>query len=395
MVGDVSGMRVLAVSLSTAVGGTDHSLRNLALALRPMGVAVTLGAPGGSATEQWWRESGLPFLPLDLPQRIGIRRQGEKSLHPIGALLAQVPKSARTVSILRRAARGFDVVHSNHLLLHPDAVVASKLARKPVVVEFHDIVPAGPGRTLLAGIVTASTRAVAVSGAVAKQLPERVARRVRVVHQGIDTSRFAPGVGDRAVRSTMTADPDAPLIAAVGRIDPEKNLDVLIDAVARVRSSGIDAHLAIVGAPSEDDGSHLAGLVDSAARALPGAHRFLGRTDEVAATLRAVDVLACPSQDEPFGLIALEAQSCQVPVVASDTGGLVDFVTHERTGLIARTGDADSLAAQLSRILTDHELANRLSVTAREQATTRFDSEHRAQRFADIYSSAVGEKRIT
>lgn len=388
-------MQVLAVSLSTSVGGTDHSLRNLALALRPLGTTVTLGAPGGSDTEQWWRAAGLPFLPLDLPQRIGIHRQGEKSLHPIGGLTAQVPKSARTVSILGRAARDFDVVHSNHLLLHPDAVFASRVARTPVVVEFHDIVPAGPGRTLLAAIAATATHTVAVSTAAAQQLPSRVRGRVSVVHQGIDTTAFAPGAGDPALRADMTADPDAPLIAAVGRIDREKKLDVLIDAVARVRRSGVDAHLAIVGAPSEDDGGYLVELQQAAERLLPGAHRFLGRTDAVASTLRSVDVLACPSQDEPFGLIALEAQACAVPVVVSDTGGLVDFVSHERTGLVARTGDVDSLAAQLCRMLTDRDLAATLAEAAREQATARFDSRHRAKHVADIYSSAIGKKRIT
>ncbi|OZF71160.1 hypothetical protein CH308_06400 [Rhodococcoides fascians] len=395
MVGGGSGVQVLAVSLSTSVGGTDHSLRNLALALRPLGTTVTLGAPGGSDTEQWWRAAGLPFLPLDLPQRIGIRRQGEKSLHPIGGLTAQVPKSARTVSILGRAARDFDVVHSNHLLLHPDAVFASRVARTPVVVEFHDIVPAGPGRTLLAAIAATATHTVAVSTAAAQQLPSRVRGRVSVVHQGIDTTAFAPGAGDPALRADMTADPDAPLIAAVGRIDREKKLDVLIDAVARVRRSGVDAHLAIVGAPSEDDGGYLVELQQAAERLLPGAHRFLGRTDAVASTLRSVDVLACPSQDEPFGLIALEAQACAVPVVVSDTGGLVDFVSHERTGLVARTGDVDSLAAQLCRMLTDRDLAATLAEAAREQATARFDSRHRAKHVADIYSSAIGKKRIT
>ncbi|WP_052060436.1 glycosyltransferase family 4 protein [Rhodococcoides fascians] len=391
----VSEVHVLAVSLSTSVGGTDHSLRNVALALQPLGVNVTLGAPGGSDTEQWWRAAGLPFLPLDLPQRIGIHRQGENSLHPLGGLAAQVPKSARTVSILRRAARDFDVVHSNHLLLHPDAVLASRLARTPVVVEFHDIVPAGPGRTLLAAIAATATHTVAVSTAAAQQLPTRARGRVSVVHQGIDTTAFAPGAGDPALRADMTADPDAPLIAAVGRIDREKKLDVLIDAVARVRRSGVDAHLAIVGAPSEDDGGYLVELQQAAERLLPGAHRFLGRTDAVASTLRAVDVLACPSQDEPFGLIALEAQACAVPVVVSDTGGLVDFVSHEHTGLVARTGDVDSLATQLCRMLTDRGLAATLAEAARGQAVARFDSQHRAKHFADIYSSAIGKKRIT
>lgn len=392
---DASLTKVLAVTLSTVVGGTDHSIRNLALALRTEGVTVTLGAPEGTETERWWRGSGLPFLALDLPARVGVRPQGERTLHSVPRLAGQVPKSVRAVSVLRRAAKDFDVIHSNHLLLHPDAVVAGKLARRPVVVELHDIVPPGVGRSLLSIVAAGSSRTVAVSEAAASQLSDRLADRVTVAHQGIDTEKFSPGAVDHAARAVLTADPSAPLIAAVGRIDPEKNLHVLIEAVALVRSSGIDAHLAIVGSPSEDDGSYLAALHDSASRLLPDAHRFHSRTDNVVSTLRSVDVLACPSKNEPFGLIALEAQACAIPVVASDTGGLVDFVTHERTGLVATAGDADSLAAQLRRLISDRALVASLVTAGRHQAESAFSSEHRARRFADIYSAAIGDRRRT
>lgn len=385
----VTDLQVLAVTLSTTVGGTDHSIRNLAKALAPLGIRVTLGAPGGTETEEWWRASSLPFLPLDLPQRIGIRPQGGGSVNPAFDALGQIPRSVRAVSVIRRALRQFDVVHSNHLLVHPDAVAAARLSRTPVVVELHDIVPPGVGRRVLSAVAAASSAVVAVSNPVAQQLQGRAARKAAVVHQGIDMSLFSPGDADDARRATLTAAPQSPLIAAVGRLDPEKKLDVLIDATAQVRRSGIDAHLAIVGAPSEDDGSYQRALVESAARLLPGAHRFVDRTNDVASVLRAVDVLACPSEDEPFGLIALEAQACAVPVVCSDSGGLVDFVSEGRTGLVARTNDAASLASQLTRVLTDRALAGRLVENARRQAEEKFSVEHRARRFAEIYTASA------
>lgn len=384
---DWRDVRVLAVTLSRRVGGTDHSIRTLARALAPLGVEVTLGAPAGTETEEWWRGSDLPFLPLELPDRRGIKPYGESRLRSALSLFAQLPKSVETAGVLRNAMRGFDILHSNHLLLHADAVVAARLSRVPVVVEMHDIVPKGLGRIALSAVVSGAGSAAAVSNAVAAQVKTPRSRRPRVIHQGIDVSLFEPSSGRGPLRDALTSSVSDPLVAAVGRIDPQKNLEHLIEAVALLREQGTPAHLALIGDPSEDDGSYLTRLRVLAEDRLGSACRFLGRTDDVASVLNSIDVLACPSVDEPFGLIVLEAQACEVPVVVSDSGGLVDFVSDRRTGLIARTGDPVSLAAQLRCILVDEPLRNRMVAAASEQAMSSFTADRRASRFADLYAS--------
>ena len=388
-VSDWRAVRVLAVTLSRRVGGTDHSIRTLARALAPLGVEVTLGGPAGTETEKWWRDSDLPFLPIELPDRMGIKPYGRSRLRSAVSVFAQLPKSIETAGILRKSMQGFDILHSNHLLLHADAVIAARLSGVPVVIEMHDIVPRGIGRVVLSAIASGAGKSAAVSNAVADQVRTPRSRRPRVIHQGIDTALFEPSSDVGPLRTTLTANVGNPLVAAVGRIDPEKNLDHLIEAVARLRDEGVPAHLAIVGDPSEDDGSYLVRLRQLAEERLGDACRFLGRTDDVVSVLRSVDVLACPSTDEPFGLIVLEAQACGVPVVASDSGGLIDFVSDRRTGLIARTGDPASLATQLRTLIHDEPLRKRLVAAASEQATSSFTADRRASRFADLYAAMV------
>ncbi|MCV7072275.1 D-inositol-3-phosphate glycosyltransferase, partial [Mycobacterium rufum] len=144
--------------------------------------------------------------------------------------------------------------------------------------------------------------------------------RIDVVYPGVDLTTFTPG-DKGAARAALGLDPQVPIIAFVGRIQPLKAPDVLLRAVARLP----EAQVLIAGGPS---GSGLAtpdGLVHLAAE--------LGITDQVTflppqtrdglvAVYRAADIVAVPSYSESFGLVAVEAQACGTPVVAAAVGGL-------------------------------------------------------------------------
>ncbi len=104
--------------------------------------------------------------------------------------------------------------------------------------------------------------------------------------------------------------------------------------------------------PSKDDGSYLEELLALADELIPGAFRILPPVEDVAAVLRAVDVLACPpSVEEPFGLIILEAQACGVPpVVVSASGGPpLDFITDHSTGMLVRPGGGPARCGERRR----------------------------------------------
>lgn len=382
---------VLALTLSEKPVGTDHSLRNLALPLKAMNIHVTLAGPPDTALQQWWTEAGLWYLPLEMAPRSGFRPSGESGYLPVRQIAGQVPRTAASVRAIGRAARDFDVIHSNWLFSHIDAAIAGRLTRTPVVLELHDLVPEGPGRHAVSAAVSTATHSVAVSHAVKGQLASTAQRRTSVIHQGVDGDRFHPSPShDHDVRQLLSdGNPTRFLCAVIGRQDPNKGLHTAIEAVAQLRHADLDVHLALVGAPGEDSGDYQQQMRQLAQQRLGSAHTFLDHVTDVSRLLNSVDAVLVPSVDEPFGLIALEAQASGCPVIASDSGGLPEFVRHGETGLIARTDDADSFANALRILVTDRPAAERLSNNARVATEKTYRIQQRADAFALLYQKAV------
>lgn len=383
--------RVLVVSDAAEVWGSEHSLLNLVPALTRSGVDLTLAARPGGDLEKRWCDLGLPFVSLTLPDRgSGLRPKsgvGYRSWTDIARLpFLTVQAVMRVLRVVRE--RRPEVIHSNSLVTHVDCAVAATLGRTKSVLEMHDIVPPGPGRVIAALAMRWSGTTIAISEAVRSQLPRWAKSRATVIPQAVDTDRFSDRVDSGLCRNSLTTSPSAPLVAAVGRIDPEKGLHVLIKAVAKVRSRGIDLRLALVGAPGVDSGDYRADLIRLADDMLGDAFRIMPRVNDVPAVLRSIDILACPSVAEPFGLILLEAQACGIPVVASSAGGPPEFVTHNETGLLVTPHDVTDLARALERLVTDVGFRNRMAQAGQDRVRRCYTVETRAMRIASIYRQA-------
>jgi L-malate glycosyltransferase len=104
----------------------------------------------------------------------------------------------------------------------------------------------------------------------------------------------------------------------------------------------------------------------------------------------AADVFVMPSLQEAFGLTALEAISCGVPVAAFDAGGISDTVLHERTGLLAPVGDTTGLAAAIEKILGNRELGWRLGDEGRSHALNQFSMQRNADNYTALYRRLLG-----
>jgi glycosyltransferase involved in cell wall biosynthesis len=97
------------------------------------------------------------------------------------------------------------------------------------------------------------------------------------------------------------------------------------------------------------------------------------------------DLVVLPSVDEGFGLVLVEAQLCQIPVIGADSGGIQDIIVHEKTGLLFPPGDVPALAECIKRILTDKKLADQLIANAYQEARFTFSPENTAKTFVEIY----------
>ena len=191
--------------------------------------------------------------------------------------------------------------------------------------------------------------------------------RVEIVAPGVDRAFFSPGAR-RGARRAIGADPTAPLVLSVGRIQPLKGLHVAVAAFAAAPST---AHMVVVGGPSGPDGDeYLArvrleasdlGVADRIRWVPPQPHELLG------SYYRAADVVLVPSRSESFGLVALEAAACGTPVVATRVGGLCTLVVDGETGYL-RSRDVTSFADASVRLLTDPDHASRLGRAAARHA---------------------------
>ena len=210
--------------------------------------------------------------------------------------------------------------------------------------------------------------------------------RIEIVAPGVEHAFFAPGERHGA-RRALDLPPTAPVLLFVGRIQPLKAPDVAVRALAELRRP--DALLLIVGGASGTDGSaevdHLHRLIDELGVAdqvrfvPPQPHHILSTY------YRAADAVVVPSRSESFGLVALEASACGVPVVASGVGGLLTLVDHGETGYLVPDRDPALFAHYLREIIDHPSHAAALSARGAERAK-RYTWSFAAARLRRLYT---------
>ncbi len=206
-------------------------------------------------------------------------------------------------------------------------------------------------------------------------------RVIEVIPNFVDTQRFAPAAGAAAAASTGGTRPA--VLVHVSNFRTLKRVDDVIAILAEVRrrAPGRAVTLQLVGDGPERE--RIRGLVREAA--LDESVQFLGERTDLPNVLRGADLFLLPSESESFGLAALEAMSCGVPVIASRVGGVPEVVVDGETGLLAPVGDVAAMAAHVVRLLDDPPLRARLGQAARRRAETVFPLEPMVARYEALY----------
>lgn len=212
----------------------------------------------------------------------------------------------------------------------------------------------------------------------------RYADKCRVVHYGVDVSRFAPTDELRARADAIRAHYGKPIVLFTGRLVYYKGVEYLVQAMQRVPG----AQLLIVG-----NGPLRADLEQMAAGGL-GNVAFLPPAPEreFAALFHACDVFVLPSVEasEGFGIVQLEAMACGKPVITSDLPTGVTYVNqHELTGLVTPARDAQALALAIQRLLGDAALRQRLGAAAQARVEREFTVDSMVDRVAAVYREVL------
>ena len=222
---------------------------------------------------------------------------------------------------------------------------------------------------------------------------------VKVVTPGVDLQRFTPGHGKSGARKILEIAQDALVLTFVGRIQPHKGPEVLVRAVAEMvaHAPHLRAKLAlvIIGGAS--------GAGSNEPERLAKVAKFLGvaeiihfkepvSRDELADWYRASDLVCVPSYSESFGLVALEAQACGTPVVASAVCGLRTAVSDGISGTLVDGHDQRAWASVLSRLLAEPQRRVLLSMGALSHAK-RFGWENTARQTLDVYDWVLSKPK--
>ncbi len=221
-------------------------------------------------------------------------------------------------------------------------------------------------------------------------------RKLTIIPPGVDTSHFYPIPADEA-KQFVGLRPEDRMVLFVGRIEPLKGIDTLIQAMSclTIKESNLPVHLAIIGGEPEAgpqdmtaEMARLQKLCDDLA--VGRTVVFLGRRDQdtLPYYYSAAEVVVMPSHYESFGMVALEAMACGTPVIASEVGGLAFLVQDGETGFTVPDGDPDKLCDRLSRLLGDGDLRMKMGDCAAEYALS-YSWERIANQITRVYEDLV------
>jgi len=362
----------LAVLGGKETGGMNVYVRELARELGRMGVRADV-----------FTRSQNPTIPRVVTITDGVRvvhlTAGPEAPMPRERIRDHLDEFVEGVEAYRIAGGfDYDLIHAHYWLSGAVGLVLRDRWSVPLVQMFHtlghlknDATRASSDREPAvrideeARIVGAVDRIVAATTVERTHLVQHYGAdpsRIAVIPCGVDTNLFLPG-DQAAARAALGLD-DQPRLLYVGRLAPIKGLETLLDAMARLRASGTPVHLSIVGGDADEPlNGHEGALRARLARLdLGGTVTFVGAQpqERLRAWYVAADATVLPSHYESFGMVALEAMACGIPVVASRVGGLQTTVRDGVTGLLAPESDPVALAGALDRLLGDPDLRFRL-----------------------------------
>lgn len=359
-----------------------------------------------------------------------LRKLEEVDVHAFGtpkagAVTYQVPSelsnantAVQTLGVNLEMVADFakaNVIHTHTWYANMAGHVGSLLHGVPHIVTAHSLEPRRPWKAeqLGGGYAVSSwvertsylgaDAVIAVSHGMKKDIlecyPEVDPKRVHVVHNGIDTVAVKK-VSDTSALVANGIDPERPYVLFVGRITRQKGIMHLLRA-----AEGLPDEVALVICASSPDtpelGQEVAGQIEKLSKMRTGVHWIkdqLSRPNLVQVLSKAT-VFACPSIYEPLGIVNLEAMACEVPVVASDVGGIPEVVVDNETGFLVHYDEKNTsqfesdFAKALTRVVGDKTLATTMGLAGRRRAEVEFGWDRIARETIAVYQKAIENYR--
>jgi N-acetyl-alpha-D-glucosaminyl L-malate synthase BshA len=290
-----------------------------------------------------------------------------------------------------------DVLHVHYAIPHSISAYLAKMMLKDRVVPFvttlhgTDITLVGNDRSYLPIVrfgIEQSDAVTAVSEYLRRRTIEEfeIQRPIKVVPNFVDCNQYGRS-SDKDLRARF-AQPDEGILIHISNFRPVKRVEDVIEVFSIVRKER-KARLLMVGdGPDRPKAEWLAHTHDVSDDVL-----FLGKQNAMNELLSISDVLLLPSDLESFGLVALEAMACEVPVIATRVGGIPEVVRHKTDGFLYDLGDVAGMSRGAAALLADPTLRAEMGGAARQRAEQDFGASRIVMQYEDLYSQTIQSAR--
>lgn len=374
-------MKVLMPVFSEGQGGLEMYVLNLARELRDRGHDPHLVSPPGSFLDRTRREENLPGRAFSTINYV----------------------DPRTVYRLKKiiSNQDIDVVHVHDSKDYWYGAYLKLLGFSGPLVATQHMRPGHKDDYLHRVVYDQIDRFLAITEDVKRLLVDRCDRpteQIEVLHYGIPPSVFNETTPDDvdAVRKELEITEDSIVLGVVGRIDPQKRQELLIEAGAKLRGKGYPVEVVVLGGAVETVGEEYEDKLRSLATecSIEEHVHFLGFRNEVEKYMAVFDVLCLTTDCETFGKVLIESQAVGTPVVATDAGGAPEALVEGETGLLFEPRNGDDLATKVETLLSDPEKRRLMGHRGKEFVRKNFSWEDHFDRVESIYRSLTNRETI-
>ncbi len=356
------------------VGGVETHVCALSLGMQAMGHNVTIVSNGGVMVPAL-KQRGIDHI--ELP----VHRKSALTINNMANRLRKI--------IIEK---NIHIVHAHSRVPAWAGLFATKHLDTAFVITAHGLYAPHMGSRVMAG----GDRIICVSGRIMNHMAERLnadRSRMTVVYNGIniDDARAATSsaLPRAAIRRELGLPPDSPVIGSIGRLTNTKGLRYLIDAFCQLKKDvpGIKAILVGDGPMKKDlqDRTAELGLADDLL--------FTGLRSDIFSVFNALDAYVVSSLSEGFPMGCLEAMAARVPIIATRVGGIPEMLEHERTALLAEPKSPEDLTAGVKRILSDRDLATRITDAGYHDVVNRFSESRMISEILKTYYDTIRDKK--
>lgn len=352
-------IKVLQMNSMNIWGGGEVHVFLLCRQLILLGDTVILGCRPGSVIDQKAREEQIPVFNLPFKGAVDI-------------------KSARALANYCRE-KSIDIIHAHNGRDYWLAGLAKYFYPKLKVVITRHILSPLKSSVLHRWLYGKVDQVIAVSHSVKNRISVFPSDKITVIYNGIDIDKFStaePG----ALRRELGISAETKIVGMVGRVHPSKGHITFLQSIPEILSKHPDTVFVVVGS-----GEYISQL-----EKMNNEVHFLGKRSDIPEIMKDLDVFVMASQNEPFGLVTVEAMAAGTAVVATNTGGTAEIITDGETGLLVPPQDPAKLAQAVIRVLTGGKLTAKLKEDGIDSAK-KYDIQNMAIDTRKVYYNMLNK----